>query len=36
MQAKLLIVEDEERTRSSLQECFEREGSPVAAVGGWS
>ncbi len=33
MQAKLLIVEDEERLRSSLQEYFEREGFTVAAVG---
>jgi DNA-binding response OmpR family regulator len=33
MQAKLLIVEDEERLRSSLQEYFEREGFTVTAVG---
>jgi DNA-binding response OmpR family regulator len=32
MQARLLIVEDEERLRSSLQEYFEREGFSVAAV----
>ena len=33
MQAQLLIVEDEERLRSSLQDYFEREGFAVAAVG---
>ena len=33
MHAKLLIAEDEERLRSSLQEYFEREGFTVAAVG---
>ncbi len=33
MQAKLLIVEDEERFRSSLQEYLQREGFGVAAVG---
>jgi DNA-binding response OmpR family regulator len=33
MRAKLLIVEDEERLRSSLQEYLEREGFDVAAVG---
>jgi DNA-binding response OmpR family regulator len=33
MQAKLLIVEDEERLRSSLQEYLDREGFTVAAVG---
>ena len=33
MRATLLIVEDEERLRSSLQEYFEREGFTVAAVG---
>jgi two-component system response regulator RegX3 len=33
MHAKLLIVEDEERLRSSLQEYFQREGFTVAAVG---
>jgi DNA-binding response OmpR family regulator len=32
MEAKLLIVEDEERLRSSLQEYFEREGFSVAIV----
>jgi DNA-binding response OmpR family regulator len=32
MEAKLLIVEDEERLRSSLQEYFEREGFSVAVV----
>jgi DNA-binding response OmpR family regulator len=33
MQARLLIVEDEERLRSSLVEYFEGEGFRVAAVG---
>jgi two-component system response regulator RegX3 len=33
MKAKLLIVEDEERLRSSLQEYFEREGFTVTTVG---
>lgn len=33
MRAKLLIVEDEERLRSSLQEYFEREGFTVAVAG---
>jgi DNA-binding response OmpR family regulator len=33
MKAKLLIVEDEERLRSSLQEYLEREGFTVTAVG---
>jgi DNA-binding response OmpR family regulator len=33
MQAQLLIVEDEERLRSSLQEYFEREGFRVATAG---
>jgi two-component system response regulator VicR len=32
MEAKLLIVEDEERLRSSLQEYFEREGFSVAVI----
>jgi DNA-binding response OmpR family regulator len=32
MEAKLLIVEDEERLRSSLQEYFERQGFSVAIV----
>jgi two-component system response regulator VicR len=32
MEAKLLIVEDEERLRSSLQEYFERQGFSVAVV----
>ena len=32
MEAKLLIVEDEERLRSSLQEYFEREGFGVAVA----
>jgi len=32
MEAKLLIVEDEERLRSSLREYFEREGFGVAVA----
>jgi two-component system response regulator RegX3 len=33
MQAKLLVVDDEERLRSSLKEYLEREGFTVTAVG---